>query len=95
MATRRPKRPRDPNQLGMLTGNMLNPLKWKPEHRVALLVASVAGGALGVAFAYSREWGKSSFTEWIEYKSADALFWALIGAIVVGAATYCSRVFSN
>ena len=50
MASRRPKRPRDPNHLGKLTGNMLNPLKWKPEHRVALLVASVAGDRLALLY---------------------------------------------
>jgi hypothetical protein len=75
-------------------GNILNPLKWKPEHRVGLLVASAAGAALGVAIGFARMRGWQ-FINWVEYEPGDALFWALIGAIVVGAAVYCYRVFSS
>jgi hypothetical protein len=80
-------------------GNMLNPFKWKPEHRVGLLIASAAGAALsvgiGYAFSHPRLGYRLSFIEWIEYFPGDALFWPLIGAFVVGAAIYCYRIFSN
>jgi len=73
---------------------MLNPLKWKPEHRAGLLVATAAGAALGVAVGFSRLRGWR-FMDWVGYEPSEALFWALVGAIVVGAAVYCYRVFSN
>lgn len=74
---------------------MLNPLKWKPEHRAGLLVASGAGAAVGIAIGFSMRFrGAGTFTSWIEYNADSALFWALVGAIVVGAAVYCYQVFS-
>jgi hypothetical protein len=75
---------------------MLNPLKWKAEHRAGLLVASVAGAAVGIAIGFSMRFrGAGTFTYWLEDNPDTALFWALVGAIVVGAAIYCYRVFSN
>ncbi len=74
---------------------MLNPLEWKPEHRAGLLVATAAGAALGVAVGDMRLDRRLSFTWWIENQPGDVLFWAVIGAIVVGAAIYCYRAFSN
>jgi hypothetical protein len=73
----------------------LNPLRWKPEHRAALLVATVAGAALGVAFGYSRLRAGWFIAAWIDNRPEDVLIWALVGAIVVGAAVYCYRVFSR
>ena len=74
---------------------MLNPLEWKPEHRAGLLVATGAGAALGVAFGYTRLRAGWFIGAWIESRPEDVLIWALVGAIVVGAAVYCYRVFSN
>ena len=72
---------------------MLNPLEWKPEHRAALLVATGAGAALGVALGFSMRYrGQGSFAYWVERNPGDPLFWALVGAIAVGAAIYCYRV---
>jgi hypothetical protein len=75
---------------------MLNPFKWKSEHLVGLIVASAAGAAAGIAVGFSMRFrGMGTFTNWIQIYSGDALFWALVGAIVVGAAVYCFRVFSS
>jgi hypothetical protein len=87
---------------------MLNPLdEWKPEHRAGLLVASAGGAALGVAVGFwtrscSRLTGDGlahiigcpSFTQWAG-NPEEMIFWALVGAIVVGAAIYCFRTFSK
>jgi hypothetical protein len=74
---------------------MINPLKWKPEHRAGLLVATAAGAAVGVAFGYTRLRYGWSVTEWIKERPGDILLWALVGAVVVGAAVYCYRIFST
>jgi hypothetical protein len=31
----------------------MNPLRWKPEHLMALIVATLVGAAAGVGFGYS------------------------------------------
>jgi len=70
---------------------VLNPLEWKPEHRAGLLVATAAGAAVAVAVGYTRTRLRGeTFIDWV--KPGDVLFWALVGAIVVGAAIYCYRV---
>ena len=61
---------------------MINPLKWKYEDRVGLLVAAIVGAVLGIATGYSLEHG------WF-----NILIWALIGAVVVSGAVYCYRAF--
>jgi uncharacterized membrane protein YeaQ/YmgE (transglycosylase-associated protein family) len=60
---------------------MLNPLKWKYEDQVGLIVATAFGAVLGLAIGYSP--GHVWFN----------LLWALIGAVVVGGAVYCYRAF--
>jgi hypothetical protein len=73
----------------------VNPLEWKPEHRAGLVVASAAGAALGVAVGYATtHWRTQFFREWLARDPAGALMWAVVGALVVGAAVYCHRVFS-
>ena len=63
---------------------MINPLRWKYEHQVGLLVATLAGAVLGIITGGSLEHG------WLLM-----LIWALIGAVVVGGLVYCLRVFSQ
>jgi uncharacterized membrane protein len=60
---------------------MNNTFKWKYEGRVALLVAALAGAALGIVTGYSLGHG------WF-----NILIWALIGAVVVSGAVYCYRI---
>jgi uncharacterized membrane protein YeaQ/YmgE (transglycosylase-associated protein family) len=60
---------------------MLNPLKWKYEDQVGLIVATAFGALLGFVNGYApgHEWHN--------------LLWAVIGAVVVGGAVYCYRAF--
>jgi uncharacterized membrane protein (Fun14 family) len=60
---------------------MPNPLKWKYEDPVALLVAAGFGALLGFVNGYAPG------HEWLN------LLWAVIGAVVVAGAVYCYRVF--
>ena len=60
---------------------MLNPLKWKYEDRVGLLVATLAGAALGIIAG-----GLVGQHGWL-----NMLIWGLIGAFVVGAWVYWYR----
>ena len=59
---------------------MPNPLKWKHEDQVGLLVSTIAGAGFGIAIA------SQSGNEWV-----GTLIWALIGAVVVGGAFYFGR----
>ena len=60
---------------------MLNPLKWKYEDQVGLIIASAFGALLALANGYSpgHEWSN--------------LLWAVVGEVVVGGAFYCDRAF--
>ena len=58
---------------------MLNPLKWKYEDRVRLLIATAFGALFGFTNGYSHGWFN--------------ILWALVGAVVVGGAVYCYRAF--
>jgi hypothetical protein len=60
---------------------MLNPLKWKYEDQVGLIVATSFGAVLGLAMGYSP--GHMWFN----------LLLALIGAVIVGGWVYWLRAF--
>jgi hypothetical protein len=55
---------------------MLNPLKWKYESQVGLLVSAIAGAGFGILIGYG---------------SGGTLIWALIGAVILGGAFYFGR----
>ena len=59
---------------------MLNPLKWRYEDQVGLIVATIAGAGFGILIGYR------SGNEWL-----GTLIWALISAIFVGGAFYSGR----
>jgi hypothetical protein len=63
----------------------MNPAKWKPEHRVALVVIALVVGAIGfwIGYAITRPWDVSSY---IENGTADATTWTLLGAFIAGGA---------
>jgi len=61
---------------------MLNPLSWKYEDRVGLVVATIAGVGFGIVIGYQ------SGNEWL-----GTLIWALIGAVILGGAFYFNRPF--
>ena len=54
---------------------MLNPLKWKYESQVGLLVSAIAGAGFGILIGYQSENGL-----------LGTLIWALIGAVILGGA---------
>ena len=54
---------------------MINPLEWKYERQVGLLVSTIAGAGFGIAIAYQ------SGNEWV-----GTLIWALIGAVILDGA---------
>jgi len=56
-----------------------NPRKWEYADRAQLLIAVAFGAMLGFTDSYSHGWFN--------------LLWALVGAVVVGAAFYCYRAF--
>jgi hypothetical protein len=61
---------------------MLNPLRWKYEDQVGLVVATIAGVGFGIVIGYQ------SGNEWL-----GTLIWALIGAVILGGAFYFNRPF--
>ena len=61
---------------------MPNPLKWKHEDQVGLLVSTIAGAGLGIVIGYQ------SGNRWL-----GTLIWALISAVILGGAFYFNRVF--
>jgi len=52
------------------------------QDRLQLLVAALAGAALGIVTGYS-----------LRHELFGILIWALIGAVVLSCAVYCYRVF--
>jgi len=61
---------------------MPNPLKWRYEDQVGLLVSTIAGAGLGIVIGYQ------SGNRWL-----GTLIWALISAVILGGAFYFNRVF--
>jgi F0F1-type ATP synthase assembly protein I len=60
---------------------MLNPLKWKLEDQVGLLVSTISGAGLGIVIGY------------VPGKWLGTLIWALISAVILGGAFYLNRPF--
>jgi hypothetical protein len=60
---------------------MTNPLKWKYESQVGLLVSTIAGAGFGILIGYRSENG------WL-----GTLTWALASAVILGGAFYFGRV---
>jgi hypothetical protein len=59
---------------------IINPLKWKYESQVGLLVSTIAGAGFGILIGYRSEYGL-----------LGTLIWALIGAVILGGAFYFGR----
>ena len=54
---------------------IINPLKWKYESQVGLLVSTIAGAGFGILIGYRSEYGL-----------LGTLIWALIGAVILDGA---------
>jgi len=65
----------------MLSPAMINPLEWKYENQVGLLVSTIAGAGFGIVIRYQ------SGNGWL-----GTLIWALISAAILGGAFYFDRV---
>jgi hypothetical protein len=62
-----------------------------------LAMASAAGAVVGIVIGFANtDWRsrRFGFTYWLAHHFADVIMWAVVGAMVVGAAVYCYRVFS-
>jgi len=59
---------------------IINPLKWKYESQVGLLVSTIAGAGFGILIGYRSEYGL-----------LGTLIWALVGAVILGGAFYFGR----
>ena len=57
---------------------IINPLKWKYESQVGLLVSTIAGAGFGLLIGYRSEYGL-----------LGTLIWVLIGAVILGGAEHC------
>lgn len=82
----------------------MNPLKWKREQQVALLLFMIAGVPLGVAYgylAYATGIGAQSspyqFSEWLFpwWGHYSHLGWAAAGASISGILAYASKLLRS
>jgi len=76
----------------------MNPLGWKREHLVALLVSLIVGATAGLMAGFTvahTPMTPYGLTVWLEVRNADAAIWAAQGAIVAGGLVYLWRLLSN
>lgn len=82
----------------------MNPLKWKREHQVSLLLFMIAGAVLGMAYgylAYAAGSGASGafyrFSQWLfDYRYDQSAFgWAAAGALISGILAYASKLLRS
>jgi len=78
----------------------LNPLRWKPEHWVILLLFIGAGALAGAVIGYFvgttfDAQARPDFLVWIRDYSDDAWPWELTGAVLAGVVTFAIGVTSE
>jgi hypothetical protein len=80
----------------------MNPLKWKREQRIALIIAIVLGAALGPVIGYflgaiaTGSDGFVSFGHWVLRPLRwPVIQWALFGAAISAGHFYMRRLNSN
>lgn len=80
----------------------MNPINWKREHQIALVLALIIGAVIGLVtgyIAYASSSGASggvSFSYWVDNPIRYAgLWWGLGGAGVGAAVLYIKRLTSN
>jgi hypothetical protein len=70
--------------------------KWSPEHRIALGICAIAGGAAGFLVGFTvRSQGTWSLATWVSENTSEALAWIIGGMLVVGAAVFAWRTFAQ
>jgi hypothetical protein len=70
-------------------------MNWTKEQRFALAACSIASGLVSLGIGYSTSRNRYGIIDWLKDSTADAFLWALIGAVVGGAAIFVYRSFSN
>ncbi len=80
----------------------MNPLQWKKEHQVALVLAVVVGTALGVVLGYlvyATGRGAAGGIRWSYWINSPlgygGLWWGAFGALVGGALVYLKILLSR
>jgi hypothetical protein len=71
--------------------NIINPLTWRREHQLALIVAAIIGVIIGLAVGYMYhrvQFATSSLWFW----SWSSFRWAAIGAIIGAAVIYIRQL---
>jgi len=72
----------------------MNPLQWRSEHQVALLLGVVVGIALGFVTGYMHN--NIHFTDTVSFSSyltgGSALRWGVFGALVGGTIIYMRQL---
>jgi hypothetical protein len=71
--------------------NIINPLTWRREHQLALIVAAIIGVIIGLAVGYMYhrvQFATSSLWFW----SWSSFRWAAIGAIIGAAVVYIRQL---
>jgi hypothetical protein len=68
----------------------MNPLNWRPEHQLALVVGAAVGIALGllIGFIYNGV-HYATLSQWLV---GSAFRWAILGALVGGATIYTRQL---
>ncbi len=79
----------------------MNPLRWKRNHQIALVLAIAVGASLGIVVGYlvyssgRGAGGAISFGYWLSRPLRSAgLWWGLFGAGVGAAAIYLRRLLT-
>jgi hypothetical protein len=81
----------------------MNPLVWKREHRVALVVISLVGALVGTVFGYtifalsnSLASAGTYFALWLQFPVYLQWWpWPVFGAAIAGLSFYATRLGSN
>jgi hypothetical protein len=74
----------------------MNPLEWKREHQIALVISILIGLMLGLAFGYARDPHIGSFVDWFttaldpNYPGYTGTGWSIFGALVAGGIVYAT-----
>ena len=82
--------------------NLMNPLGWQNEHKMALVLAIVIGCIFGIIVGYfvftadGGAQGSPPFGTWLAYSIHYGVYWwAIAGGLVGGGIAYVKRLISN